>query len=53
MVNLEKAIRSLSANDVAYVVVGGVAIKLHSSGYVTQDIDFCYSRDKTKHRKAR
>jgi len=47
MVDLEKAITSLSANDVKYVIVGGVAITLHSSGYITRDLDFCYSRDKS------
>lgn len=46
MVDLEKAIRSLSLNHVDYVIVGGVAIKLHSSAYVTNDLDFCYSRSK-------
>ncbi len=46
MIDLEKAITSLAANDVDYVIVGGVAISLHSSGYITQDLDFCYSRSK-------
>lgn len=46
MIELEKVITSLSKNDVNYVIVGGVAITLHSSGYITRDLDFCYSRDK-------
>jgi predicted nucleotidyltransferase len=46
MVDLEKAITSLAVNNVEYVIVGGVAISLHSSGYITQDLDFCYSRSK-------
>lgn len=46
MVDLEKAITSLAANDVDFVIVGGVAITLHASGYITRDLDFCYSRDK-------
>ncbi|MEP6703501.1 MAG: hypothetical protein ABJB34_01730 [Acidobacteriota bacterium] len=46
MVDLEKAIRSLSGNKVDFVIVGGVAITLHSSGYVTSDLDICYSRSK-------
>lgn len=46
MIDLEKAITSLAANDVAYVIVGGVAIALHSTGYITRDLDFCYSREK-------
>lgn len=46
MIDLQKAISSLAANNVQYVIVGGVAITLHSSGYVTQDLDFCYSRSR-------
>lgn len=46
MIDLKKAITSLSENHVNYVIVGGVAITLHSSGYITRDLDFCYSRDK-------
>ena len=46
MVDLEKAITSLAINNVDYVIVGGVAITLHSSGYITRDLDFCYSREK-------
>ncbi|HLA94455.1 MAG TPA: hypothetical protein VK612_01955 [Pyrinomonadaceae bacterium] len=44
MIDLEKAITSLADNNVEYVVVGGVAITLHASGYITQDLDFCYLR---------
>lgn len=44
MVKLEEAIVSLTDNEVDFVIVGGVAIKLHSSGYLTVDLDFCYSR---------
>ena len=46
MVDLEKAIRSLVENDVEFVIVGGVAINLHSSGYITIDLAICYSRSK-------
>lgn len=44
MIDLRKAISALAANEVDFVVVGGVAIRLHSSAYITQDLDFCYSR---------
>lgn len=44
MIDLERAIVSLADNEVDFVIVGGVAISLHSSGYITQDLDFCYSR---------
>ena len=47
MVDLEKAITSLTNNNVDYVIIGGVAITLHSSGYITRDLDFCYSREKS------
>jgi hypothetical protein len=46
MIDLEKAITSLASQKVDYVIVGGVAISLHSSGYITRDLDFCYSRAK-------
>jgi hypothetical protein len=46
MVRLETAIQSLADNDVDFVIVGGVAIRIHSSAYVTLDLDFCYSRTK-------
>ena len=46
MVKLEPAIQSLADNGVDFVIVGGVAIRIHSSAYVTLDLDFCYSRTK-------
>ncbi len=46
MVKLEIAIQSLSDNHVDFVIVGGVAIRIHSSAYVTLDLDFCYARKK-------
>ena len=46
MVNLQLAITSLIAHQVDFVIVGGVAIRLHSSAYITNDLDFCYSRSK-------
>ncbi len=44
MVKIETVIKALSSANVEYVIVGGVAVKAHSSGYVTYDFDFCYSR---------
>lgn len=44
MIDLKKAFTSLADHGVEYVVVGGVAINLHSSAYITRDLDFCYSR---------
>ena len=44
MIKLESAIQSLADNNVEFVIIGGVAIRLHSSAYVTLDLDFCYAR---------
>jgi len=46
MIKLESAIQALADNEVDFVIVGGVAIKIHSSAYVTLDLDFCYLRSK-------
>ncbi len=47
MIELKDAITALVDNDVEFVLIGGVAITLHSSAYVTEDLDFCYSRTNT------
>jgi len=36
----------MASHSVEFVIIGGVAISLHSSGYLTNDIDFCFSRDR-------
>ena len=46
MIELEPAIKALAQKDVKFVIIGGVAIAAHSSGYITKDLDFCYSRDR-------
>jgi hypothetical protein len=46
MIELESAIKSLAANDVSFIIVGGVAITFYGSAYVTQDLDFCFARNK-------
>ncbi len=46
MVELRPAIVALAKHKVKFVIIGGVAISLHSSGYVTQDFDFCFSRER-------
>lgn len=51
MIDLKKAITSLVENQVEFVIVGGVAITLHSSAYITQDLDFCYSRSRDNIRR--
>lgn len=39
-------LEALSRADVRCVLIGGLALTVHGSSYVTQDIDFGYSRDK-------
>jgi hypothetical protein len=36
---------ALAANQVRYVIVGGVALVLQGSGRTTRDLDICYARD--------
>lgn len=35
----------LAAHAVAFVVIGGVAARLHDTGHATVDIDLCPARD--------
>jgi hypothetical protein len=51
MIELVPAIQSLYKNKVEFVILGGVAIGFHGSGYVTQDLDFCYRRSKENLKK--
>jgi hypothetical protein len=39
-----EAIKCLAQNNVAFVIIGGVAITSHGSSYITKDLDFCYQR---------
>lgn len=40
-----KLLEALDRQNVRSVVVGGVAMSLHGSAYVTLDIALCYARD--------
>lgn len=51
MVEFEPALKSLSNENVDFVVVGGLAISAHSTGYITTDLDFCYLRTKENIKK--
>lgn len=44
MIDIKRAIVTLASNNVEFVVIGGVALSIHSAPYVTYDIDVCYSR---------
>lgn len=46
MIKIKSAIQALTRANVQFVIVGGVAIRIHSSAYVTFDLDFCYARTK-------
>jgi hypothetical protein len=42
---------ALAEHQVAFVVVGGVALVLHGSPRATQDLDICYARDEENLRR--
>lgn len=44
MKNIESVVDSLVANNVEFVIVGGVAIIAHGVPYATFDLDFCCAR---------
>jgi hypothetical protein len=52
-VNFEKAFHALCDAEVDFVVIGGVAATLHSSAYVTFDLDLYYSRTSVNLRRLR
>jgi predicted nucleotidyltransferase len=47
VISLFQAIKILADAEVEFVVVGGVALRSHGSGYITQDLDICYKRSRT------
>jgi len=44
VIKIEPIVTSLVEHEVAFVIIGGVAITHYGSAYVTQDFDFCYLR---------
>ena len=46
MIDFERALTVLADAQVRFVIVGGLAITIHGSAYVTFDLDFCYARDR-------
>ncbi len=44
MIEFEPALKALTDEKVDFVVIGGLAISAHSTGYITKDLDFCYLR---------
>ncbi|HEU4597977.1 MAG TPA: hypothetical protein VFS10_22815 [Pyrinomonadaceae bacterium] len=45
MIDFEQALAALAQSRVRFVIVGGLAVTIHGSSYVTFDLDFCYDRD--------
>lgn len=45
MINFEQALMALAEARVRFVIVGGLAVAIHGSSYVTFDLDFCYELD--------
>lgn len=43
---IEEVIDALNAAGVEYYLIGGAAMMLHGSTYVTRDIDICYERSR-------
>ncbi len=46
MTDFRRLLQALAENDVAHVVIGGLAIGLHGSAYRTEDVDIVYARDR-------
>ena len=44
--DVEKLLKALNSERVAFVIIGGAAAVLQGSAYVTADFDLCYSRAK-------
>jgi predicted nucleotidyltransferase len=49
VISFEPVLRALTENNVEFVVIGGLAITAYGSAYVTNDLDFCYARNKTNY----
>lgn len=45
MTDFEHLLKTLSSNNVEFVIVGGVAATLHGSARLTSDLDVVYGRD--------
>ena len=51
MIEFESALKALTNEKVDFVVIGGLAISAHSTGYITKDLDFCYLRTRENLKK--
>lgn len=41
---IETLLRRLAAHRVQYVLIGGLAMRVHGSAHITEDLDLCYAR---------
>jgi hypothetical protein len=46
LIDFEQALTALAEARVRFVIVGGLAVTIHGSSYVTFDLDFCHARDR-------
>ena len=46
MIDFEQALTALAGARVRFVIVGGLAVTIHTSSYVTFDLDFNHARDR-------
>jgi predicted nucleotidyltransferase len=51
MIKPTQAIKAFVENQVAFVIIGGMALRGHGSSYLTQDLDVCYSRERANLKK--
>lgn len=49
--DFKKVVEALRAEDVAYVIIGGLALVIQGSSRVTNDLDLCYARDRENVRR--
>lgn len=47
MIDVEKAIIAMASGSVDFVLIGGVALTIHSAAYITYDTDFCFARNQS------
>ncbi len=45
LLDAPRAIATLAGHGVRFVVIGGMAARLHGSPSITEDLDICYARD--------
>ena len=44
MIGLERCLEALRAQHVEFIIVGGIAARVHGSARITQDVDVVYAR---------